>query len=152
MAAIMLILFQHLNFISLHERRNQLDKSFVSFFWGGGSKCCPSSTDIIGLRFTIRNLRDFPLFQVRPSFKNLPSTRCAAAANSVRSYVYVFRRQILALIQILYYYFFLTLGVLVYYLDYFVFVSCVSCILSFVVSVFCAVSVIDHIEADSARQ
>jgi hypothetical protein len=35
-----------------------------------GSKTCPSSTDIIGLRVPTRNTREFPLLLLSPSFRN----------------------------------------------------------------------------------
>jgi hypothetical protein len=64
-----------------------------------GSKSCPSTLDIIGLRVPTRNLRDFPLFHVSSSYKNCPTARCATAANSVCNQLDVFRRQIVTLSQ-----------------------------------------------------
>jgi hypothetical protein len=60
--------------------------------------------DVIGLRFPIRNFRDFSLFHIRSSSKNRPSARRATAANSVYDQLHVFRRQIVTLRQMWYYF------------------------------------------------
>jgi hypothetical protein len=83
----------------LHERRHQLHAIFVIKVFLG-SKSCPSTMDIIGLRVPTRNLRDFPLFHVSSSYKNCPSGQCATATNSVCNQLDVFRRQIVTLSQI----------------------------------------------------
>jgi hypothetical protein len=97
---------QVLNLRNLHERRHQLDAIFaINVFLG--SKPCPSTMDIIGLRIPTRNLRDFSLFHVSSSYTNCPSGRCATAANSVCNQLDVFRRQIVTLgcdIILLHYY------------------------------------------------
>jgi hypothetical protein len=90
---------QVLNLGTLHEIRHQLDAIFVINFFLG-SKCCPSTTDIIGLRVPTRNLQDFPLFHVSSSYTNCPSGRCVTAANSVCNQLDVFRRQIVTLSQL----------------------------------------------------
>jgi hypothetical protein len=89
---------QVLNLRTLHERRHQLDAIFVINVFVG-SKSCPSTMDIIGLRVPTRNLRDFPLFHVSSSYKNCPSSRCATAANSVYNQLDVFRKQTVTLSQ-----------------------------------------------------
>jgi hypothetical protein len=84
------------NLRTFHERRHQLDEIFginVSL----GSKSCPSNMDIIGLRVSTRNLRDFPFFHVSSFCKICPSGRCATAVNSVCNQLDVFRRQIVTL-------------------------------------------------------
>jgi hypothetical protein len=87
---------QVLNLRTLHDRRHQLDAIFVinAFL---GSKSCPFSMDIIGLRVPTRNLRELPLFHVSPASKNCPSARCATAANSICNKLDIFRRQIVTL-------------------------------------------------------
>jgi hypothetical protein len=89
---------QVLNLRTLHDRRHQLDAIFVINVFLG-FKSFPSAMDIIGLRVTTRNLRDFPLFHVSSFYKNCPSGRCATAANSVCNQLDVFRRQIVTLSQ-----------------------------------------------------
>jgi hypothetical protein len=88
-----------LNLRTLHERRHQLDTIFVINILLG-SKSCPSTMDIIGLRVPTRNLLDFPLRHVCPSSKNCPSARCATATNSVCNKLDIFRRQIITLSQV----------------------------------------------------
>jgi hypothetical protein len=61
-----------------------------------GSKSCPSTLDIIGLRVPTRNLRDFSLFHVS-SYKNCPSGRCVTAANCICNNMDVFRREFVTL-------------------------------------------------------
>ena len=70
------------------------------FLWG--SKSCPSSMDIIGLRVRTRNLPNSVLLLVCPSFKNCPSARCTTAIISFCSNICVFRRQIISLIELWY--------------------------------------------------
>jgi hypothetical protein len=89
---------QVLNLRTLHDRRHQLDATFVTNVFLG-SKSCPSTIDIIGLRVPTRNLRDIPLFHVSSSYTNCPSGRCATVANSVYNHLDVFRRQIVTLSQ-----------------------------------------------------
>jgi hypothetical protein len=86
-----------LNLRTLHERRHQRDAIFVMNVFLG-SKSCPSTMDIIGLRVSARNFQDFHLFHVS-SYKNSPSGRCATAENSVYNQLVVFRRQIVTLSQ-----------------------------------------------------
>jgi hypothetical protein len=88
----------YLNLRTLRERRHQLNAIFVINV-SLGSKSCPSTMNIIGLRVPTRNLRDFSLFRVRSSYTNCPSARCATAANSVCYQLDVFRRQIFTLGQ-----------------------------------------------------
>jgi hypothetical protein len=89
---------QVLNLRTLRDRRHQLDAIFVINVLLG-SKSCPSTMDIIGLRVPTRNLQDFPLFHVSSSYKQCPSGRCATAENSVYNQLDVFRRQIVTLSQ-----------------------------------------------------
>jgi hypothetical protein len=150
---------QVLNLRTLHERKHQLDAIFVINVFLG-FKSCPSTMDIIGLREPTRNLRDFPLFHVSSSYKNCLSGRCASAANSVCNQLDVFRRQIVTLRQMWYYFTTLLQGVLITYLSILLFVCrfwlclfhlCpVHCPLLFVL-VCCTVSVIGHLAVDSAH-
>jgi len=91
---IMLITFKYLTY-ALYMKR-QIDPVFVSncFF---GCKSCSSFMCIFNLRVPSRNLLDFPLFHVSPSFKRRLSARVATAANSVFTDLDIFRRQIVML-------------------------------------------------------
>jgi hypothetical protein len=89
---------QVLSLRTLHDRRHQLDAIFVINVLSG-SKSCPSTMDIIGLRVSTRNLRDFSLLHVSSFYKNCPSGRCVTAANSICNQLDVFRRQIVILSQ-----------------------------------------------------
>jgi hypothetical protein len=87
---------QVLNLRTLHDRIHQLDTIFVIKVLLG-SKSCPSTLDIIGLRVPTRNLPDFSLFHVSSFYKNCFSGRCATAANLVCNQLDVFRREIVTL-------------------------------------------------------
>lgn len=67
-----------------------------------GSKSRPSSMDIVGLCVPPQTLWDFPLFPISPSLKNCPSSKCAAATNSVCGDFDIFIRQSITLSQIWY--------------------------------------------------
>jgi hypothetical protein len=105
--------------------------------------------DIIVPRVPFRNLRGFPLFHVRPSFKNCPSSRRVIAVNSVCSDFDVFGRQIITLTCDIVVSIILQV-VIVNYLCILIFALLLSCSLSFVICV-CAVSVIGHLAFDSAH-
>jgi hypothetical protein len=85
-----------LNLRTLHNRRHQLDAIFVINVLLG-SKSCPSTLDIIGLRVPTRNLRDYSLFHVSSYYKNCPSGRCVVAADSICNNMDVFRREFVTL-------------------------------------------------------
>jgi hypothetical protein len=87
---------QVLNLRTLHDRRHQLHAIFVINVLLG-SKSCPSTLDIIGLRVPTRNLRDFSLCYVSSYYKNCPSGRCVIAANSICNNMDVFRREFVTL-------------------------------------------------------
>jgi len=59
-------------------------------------KSCLSFMGIFNLRIPSRNLRDFTLFHISPSFKRRLSARGATAANSVFTdlHIDIFRRQL----------------------------------------------------------
>jgi hypothetical protein len=60
-----------LNLRTLHDRRHQLDAIFVINVLLG-SKSCPSTLDIIGLRVPTRNLRAFLCFMLVHFIKIVP--------------------------------------------------------------------------------
>jgi hypothetical protein len=108
-----------------------------------GSKSCPSTMDIIGLRVPTRNLRDFLLFQISSSYKKCPSGRCATAANSICNQLDVFRRQIVTLSQMWYYFITLFQGVIINYLSiFYLFFVCLCVLVVFVSFVSCSLSVV----------
>ena len=82
----------------LHDIRYQLDASFVINVLLG-SKSCPSTLDIIGLRVPTRNLRDVSLFHVSSYYKNCPSGRCVTAANSICNHLDVLEGNLLHLVR-----------------------------------------------------
>jgi hypothetical protein len=99
MAVVTLMLFSSLIYtLYMTEDINLMQFLLLTFFIG--SKSYPSSMDIIGLRVPTRNLRDFPMFHVSPSFRNCPSSSHATAANSVCSGFDIFRRQSITLSQV----------------------------------------------------
>jgi hypothetical protein len=89
---------QILNLRTLRDRRHQLDAIFVINVLLG-SKSCPSTLDIIGLRHPTRNLREFSLLHVSSYYKNCPSGRCVTAANSICNHMDVFSREFVTLSQ-----------------------------------------------------
>lgn len=76
---------------------------FLMCFFGvggrGGSKSCPSPTDI-GLRVPTRNLRNIPLFRVSTSSKHCPHL-AVPLRQTVCTNLYSLKRQIITVIQIL---------------------------------------------------
>jgi hypothetical protein len=70
-------------------RRHGLDALFSTQVYFG-FKFCPSVLEIVGLRVPARYIRDFALFNVCSSSKNIPSARCASAADVVCRDVDVF--------------------------------------------------------------
>jgi hypothetical protein len=52
-------------------RRHRLDALFLTQFYFG-SKICPSVLEIVVLRVPVRYIRDFALFNVCSSCKNVP--------------------------------------------------------------------------------
>jgi hypothetical protein len=70
---------------------------FLSLMILLGSKSCPSTLDIIGLRDPTRNVQDFSLFYVSSYYKNCPSGLCVIAANSICNNMDVFRREFVTL-------------------------------------------------------
>jgi hypothetical protein len=80
----------------LHDKRHQLDSLFVINVFLG-SKSCPTTMDISGLRVTTRKIQDFPSFHVSLPHESSSSARCATATDSVCNKLDVFRRQIITL-------------------------------------------------------
>jgi hypothetical protein len=91
---VMLIPFKYVTY-PLYMRR-QIDPVFVINVFLG-CKSWSSFMGIFNLRVFSRNLRDFPLFHVSPSFKRRLSARGATAANAVFTDLDIFRRQIIIL-------------------------------------------------------
>jgi hypothetical protein len=63
-----------------------------------GYKFCPSLLETAGIRFPIRNFRDFPPLAVGFLRKNCPSARYATAANTVCKDVDIFSKYLVMLI------------------------------------------------------
>jgi hypothetical protein len=67
-----------------------------------GSILCPSTLEIVGLRVSVRYIRDFPMYSVCSVSNICPSARCASAADVVCRDVDVFGPKTLLLKHILY--------------------------------------------------
>ena len=61
-------------------RRHRLNKCLVLVLFSG-SKSCPSSMDITGIRIATQKLRDFPTFHVSPPLSETVPPPGATAAN-----------------------------------------------------------------------
>jgi len=94
---------QFLNLRTLHDRQQYFDRIIVLYmmflFLERGSKSCPPSMEITGVLVFTRNLPEFLCFTSVHLSKNRPSARCVTAANSVVSDFYVFRKQLIELLN-----------------------------------------------------
>jgi hypothetical protein len=82
---------EHLKLHTLQGRRHYLDALFVIQVILG-TKFCPSLLDNSRLRVPSCNIRNFSQFCV--VWKNCPSARCKTAANTTRTDIYIFSKQI----------------------------------------------------------
>jgi hypothetical protein len=80
--------------------RYHLDALFLIQVYRG-LKYCPSLLEAVGLRVPTRYLRDFSMFNFRPSLKNCPCARFASAANVACRDFDVFKTNIVSLSHIL---------------------------------------------------
>jgi hypothetical protein len=69
--------------------RHRLDAFFLTQVYFG-SKCCPSVSEILGLRVPAGYIRDFRLFSSSSSYKHSPSARFASSANDICKDINVF--------------------------------------------------------------